>query len=153
MNWRNWQYLHHSFPQSRRGGACNSNIIPSSLFLAMFSHSIHHLVMFLQTSGLFCSFSTCLHHPTCHNGMAKPTNIHTWCLKYRKNCECCPGQYLTVNHKPSMSWFKFRNLLVIVNCVTKGGRQILLSEFFPLRDYPTPHPRTPLAENHFAKKP
>ena len=33
-------------------------------------------------------------------------------LEHRKNCECC--------HYSSMSWFKFRNLSVIVNCVTKG---------------------------------
>ena len=42
----------------------------------------------LQTSGLFCSFSTCLHHPTCHNGMAKPTYIHTSCLKKLGNTGC-----------------------------------------------------------------
>ena len=38
----------------------------------------------------------------------------------RKNCECCPSHYLIVNHYSSMSWFKFRNLSVIVNCVTKS---------------------------------
>ena len=36
--------------------------------------------------------------------------------KRRKNCECCPAHYLIVNHYSSMSWFKFRNLSVIVNC-------------------------------------
>ena len=41
-------------------------------------------------------------------------------IKHRKNCECCPGHYLIVNHYSSMSWFKFRNLSVIVNCVTKS---------------------------------
>ena len=30
--------------------------------------------------------------------------------KHRKNCECC----LIINHYSSMSWFKFRNLFVIV---------------------------------------
>ena len=40
--------------------------------------------------------------------------------KHRKNCECCPGHYLIVSHFSSMSGFKFRNLSVIVNCVTKS---------------------------------
>ena len=40
--------------------------------------------------------------------------------KHRKNCECCPGHNLTANHKASMSSFKFRNLSVTVNCVTKS---------------------------------
>ena len=40
--------------------------------------------------------------------------------KHRKNCECCPGHYLIVNHASSMSWFKFCNLSVIVNCVTQS---------------------------------
>ena len=40
--------------------------------------------------------------------------------KHRKNCKCCPGKYLIVNHYSSMSWFKFHNLSVIVNCVTKS---------------------------------
>ena len=30
--------------------------------------------------------------------------------KHRKNCKCCPGHYLIVNHYSSMSWFKFSNL-------------------------------------------
>ena len=38
--------------------------------------------------------------------------------KHRKNCECCPGRYLIVNHYSSMSWIKFRNLSELVNCVT-----------------------------------
>ena len=38
--------------------------------------------------------------------------------KHRKNCECCPGHYLIVNHYSSMSWFKFHNLSVTVKCVT-----------------------------------
>ena len=37
--------------------------------------------------------------------------------KHRKNCKCCPGHSLIVNHYSSISWFKFRNLSVIVNCV------------------------------------
>ena len=37
--------------------------------------------------------------------------------KHRKNCECCPGHYLIVNHYILMSWFKFRDLPVIDNCV------------------------------------
>ena len=41
-------------------------------------------------------------------------------IKHRKNCECCPGHHLIVNHFSSMSWFKFRNLSVTVNCVTKS---------------------------------
>ena len=40
--------------------------------------------------------------------------------KHRKNCECCPGHYLIVNHYSSMSWFKFRNLSEMVNCVTNS---------------------------------
>ena len=40
--------------------------------------------------------------------------------KRRKNCECCPAHYLIVNLYSSMSWFKFRNLSVIVNCVTNS---------------------------------
>ena len=40
--------------------------------------------------------------------------------KHRKNCKCCPGNYVIVNHYSSMSWFKFRNLSVVVNCVTKS---------------------------------
>ena len=39
-------------------------------------------------------------------------------IKHRKNCECCPGRYLIVNHYSSMSWIKIRNLSEIVNCVT-----------------------------------
>ena len=39
--------------------------------------------------------------------------------KHRKNCECCPGHYLIVTNKPLMSWYKFRNLSVIVNCVDR----------------------------------
>ena len=35
-------------------------------------------------------------------------------------------------------------------CHFKGGRKMLLSGFFPLMGY---IPRTPLAENHFAKRP
>ena len=50
--------------------------------------------------------------------------ITSWSIhhrqKHRKNCECCPGHYLIVNHYSSMSWFKFRNLSIIVNCVTKS---------------------------------
>ena len=41
-------------------------------------------------------------------------------MKDCKNCECCPGHYLTVNHYSLMSWFHFRNLSVIVNYVTKS---------------------------------
>ena len=41
-------------------------------------------------------------------------------IKHRKNCECCPGHYLIVNHYSSMSWFKFRNLSEMVNCVTNS---------------------------------
>ena len=40
--------------------------------------------------------------------------------KHRKNCECCPGHYLIVNHYSSMSWFKFRNLSEMVNCFTNS---------------------------------
>ena len=41
--------------------------------------------------------------------------------KHHKNCECCPGHYLIVNRFSSIiSWFKFRNLSVMVNCVTKS---------------------------------
>ena len=40
--------------------------------------------------------------------------------KHRQNCECCPGHHLIVNRLPPMSWFKFRNLSVIVNSVTKS---------------------------------
>ena len=32
----------------------------------------------------------------------------------------CPGHYLIVNRFSPMSWFKFRNLSVIVNCVIKS---------------------------------
>ena len=28
---------------------------------------------------------------------------------HRKNCKCCPGHYLIVNHYHPMSWSKFRN--------------------------------------------
>ena len=48
------------------------------------------------------------------------TNINIDEKKHRKNCECCPGHYLIVNHYSPMSWFKFRNLSAIVNCVTKS---------------------------------
>ena len=37
-------------------------------------------------------------------------------IKHRKNCKCCTGHYLIVNHYSSMSWLKFRNLSVFVNC-------------------------------------
>ena len=45
-----------------------------------------------------------------------PMNYLTNLSKHRKNCECCPGRYLI--YYPSMSWFIFCNLSVIVNCVT-----------------------------------
>ena len=35
--------------------------------------------------------------------------------KHRKNCECSPGQSLTVSHLPSMSSFEFLNLPGKVN--------------------------------------
>ena len=38
--------------------------------------------------------------------------------KHCKNCECCPGHYLIVNHYSSISCVKFHNLSAIVNCVT-----------------------------------
>ena len=41
-------------------------------------------------------------------------------IKHHKNCECCPGHPLIVNHYSSMSIFKFRNLSVKVNCVTQS---------------------------------
>ena len=41
-------------------------------------------------------------------------------IKHHKNCECCPGHPLIVNHYSSMSRFKFHNLSVKVNCVTKS---------------------------------
>ena len=44
-------------------------------------------------------------------------------IKHRKNCECCPGHYLIVNHYSSMSWFKFRNSSEMVNCVTNSLNQ------------------------------
>ena len=43
--------------------------------------------------------------------------------KHRKNCECCPGHCLIVNHYSSMLWFKFCNLSVKVNCVTNSLRE------------------------------
>ena len=46
------------------------------------------------------------------------TNTYVW-KKHRKNSNA-----VQVNHQPPMSWFKSRNFLVIVNCVTK-----LLSQF------------------------
>ena len=45
---------------------------------------------------------------------------HSKNLKHRKNCKCCPGHYLIVNHYSSMSWSKFRNLSEMVNCVTNS---------------------------------
>ena len=47
-------------------------------------------------------------------------NTSIYIPKHRKNCECCPGHYLIVSHYSSISWFKFRNLSVIVNCVTNS---------------------------------
>ena len=41
-------------------------------------------------------------------------NWYCLCPKHRKNCKCCPGHYLIINHYSSLSWFKFRNLSVIV---------------------------------------
>ena len=59
-----------------------------------------------------------------------PRRIHSWGgaflfklqfdWKHRKNGKCCPGHYLIVNRYSSISWFKFRNLSVIVNCVTNS---------------------------------
>ena len=51
------------------------------------------------------------------NGFIKAVSLID---KHRKNCKCCPSHYLIVNPYSSMSWFKFRNLSVIVNCVTKS---------------------------------
>ena len=48
------------------------------------------------------------------------SQLWVWENKHRKNCECCPGHYLIVNQYSSMSWFKFCNLSVMVNCVTKS---------------------------------
>ena len=50
--------------------------------------------------------------------LRSPESFRTIFTKHPKNCECCPGHYLVVNHSPSMSWFKFCNLSVLVNCVT-----------------------------------
>ena len=46
--------------------------------------------------------------------------MHHMGHKHHKNCECCPGHYLIVNHYSSMSWFKFHNMSVMVNYVTKS---------------------------------
>ena len=35
-------------------------------------------------------------------------------ITHRKNCECCPGHFLIVNRYSSMSWFKLRDLSVMV---------------------------------------
>ena len=56
----------------------------------------------------------------CSKGLKILTKFVSSAKKHRKNCECCPGHSLTVNHYSSMSWFKFRNFSVIVNCVTKS---------------------------------
>ena len=34
-----------------------------------------------------------------------------WREKHRKNCECCPGHCLIVNHYSSMSWFNLNRCL------------------------------------------
>ena len=34
----------------------------------------------------------------------------TYC-KHRKNCECCPGHHLIVNHYSSMSWKSLKSLI------------------------------------------
>ena len=53
--------------------------------------------------------------------LSASSNLGKSLKKHRKNCECCPGHYLIVNHYSLMSWFKFCNLLVIFNCVTEGS--------------------------------
>ena len=68
----------------------------------------------------FCYFPLCWSPPTCFFSLSVKT-YNSFSLakplkpKHHKNCERCPGHSLTVNHQPSMSWFKSG----IVNCVTK----------------------------------
>ena len=54
----------------------------------------------------------------CRRLVSQPQDeLERW-LKNRKNCECCSGHNLIVNHWPPMSLLKFCNLSVIVICVT-----------------------------------
>ena len=65
-----------------------------------------------------CGYRWCITLPnTSSTLLDMETFVH---IKHRKNCECCPGHYLIVNHYSSMSWFKFRNLSEMVNCVTNS---------------------------------
>ena len=64
------------------------------------------------------------HHEMCRLVDKKKYDMKKWRIKrkHRKNCECCPGHYLIVNHYSLMSWFEFRNLSVIISCVTKHSK-------------------------------
>ena len=56
-------------------------------------------------------------HHTQHKTL--PMGLSTFEAKHCKNCECCPGHALSVNHYPWMSWLQFLYLSEIVNCVIK----------------------------------
>ena len=84
-------------------------IRPTSFFTAL---DLHSNLLFQIFRAYQVNFNTRSHKkrpstPRCQS-------------KHRKNCECCPGHYLIVNHYFSMSWFKFCNLWVIVNCVNNS---------------------------------
>ena len=101
-----------------------SEVVPSTVSCDIFSPS--------WSCQAFLEFLTCSSLKL--KGIAHVTlflNQAFWCLgclaaasifvqKHSKNCECCPGHYLIVSHYSSMSWFKFLNLSVTVNCVTKS---------------------------------
>ena len=90
------------------------------------SGSFSHLLLHITNSRSFCPP---LHSPYLYIHFIiiieqKQAVRYRWwwqkTIKHPKNCECCPGHYLIVNHYSSMSPFKFRNLSVVVNCVTKS---------------------------------
>ena len=93
------------------------NIHPRSFhhsFPAFLKNSFDFLILIAASSSWFLNAKcTFVHGQTCQ--LPKVGE------KHRKNCECCPGHSLIVNHYSSMSWFKFCNLSVIVNCVTQGS--------------------------------
>ena len=75
-----------------------------------------------KKKGIFSSRMGPFHHlftSSRHDEPGEPIKSTRHC-KRRKNCVCCPCHYLIVNHYFSMSWFKFRNMSAIVNCVTNS---------------------------------
>ena len=104
---------------SQRFALCITIHTPPSQFTKIYNIS-YKLIHSLQLYVFLYIFRPLYHNPHFPITILTTTKLIRQGKKHRKNCECCPGHYLIVNHYSWMSWFKFRNVPVIVNCVTKS---------------------------------